>query len=146
MGGRKFQPITDRIRGNMRIADGCWIWTSKLDRTGYGLIEFRIPGQGRASRHWRVAHVVSYEAFLGPVAAGRQLDHLCRNRACVNPQHLEPVTASVNVQRAVPFARKTTCSRDHPFTEANTRMRGSRRVCRECDRIRAAAYRARRAV
>ena len=69
----------------------CWVWTASIRPNGYG--EFRC--NGRLTR----AHRFAYEQMVGPVPEGLQLDHLCRNRACVNPEHLEPVTGSVNVQR-----------------------------------------------
>ena len=71
----------------------CWIWTASIRPNGYG--EFRC--NGRLTR----AHRFAFEQMVGPVPEGLQLDHLCRNRACVNPEHLEPVTGSVNVQRGL---------------------------------------------
>ena len=72
---------------------GCWVWLASGTGTGYG--QFYVAGrQG-------VAHRVSYVAFMGAIADDRQLDHLCRNRGCVNPAHLEAVTASVNQARGL---------------------------------------------
>lgn len=68
----------------------CWIWQGALSNKGYGQI---------CTDRTRSAHRVSYETFVGPVPLGMQLDHLCRNRACINPGHLEPVTAKENQQR-----------------------------------------------
>lgn|SRR5215469_7516285 len=103
----------------------CWIWRGSL-RKGYG----QILG--------RMAHKVIYEEMIGPVPNGLQLDHLCRNRNCVNPYHLEPVTARENLMRgktlAAANASKTACSRGHAFTEENTYWRKDRlgRNCRIC--------------
>lgn len=72
----------------------CWIWNGATDR-GYG----RVFIDGTAKR----VHKVVWEALNGPVPAGLQLDHLCRVRACVNPDHLEVVTNKVNVRRAQPY-------------------------------------------
>jgi len=71
---------------------GCWIWMGKVNKFGYGSLYW----QGRE----RIAHRLLYETVRGPVAAGLQLDHLCRVRCCVNPAHLEPVTPRENVRRA----------------------------------------------
>jgi hypothetical protein len=110
----------------------CWIWTATKNRKGYGMVS--ISGKGRP------AHRVSYALIVGDIPAGLQLDHLCRNRACVNPHHLEPVTNAENQRRAIPFRKPAPeyCPAGHLFTETNTYKRpGGDRECRECQRIRA---------
>lgn len=77
--------------------DGCWNWSGALDNTGYGRI--RIGGRLELAHRW------TYETLVGPIPAGLHVDHLCRNRACVNPDHLEPVTQAENHRRGVDAAR-----------------------------------------
>lgn len=118
----------------------CELWRGSVDReTGYGFI---FAGT-KALR----AHRVAWEAKHGPVPEGLVLDHLCRNRACVNLDHLEPVTHRVNVLRGVgPTARnaaKTHCNRGHELAGANMRRdRRGRRVCHQCELIQSRKKRA----
>jgi hypothetical protein len=95
--------------------------------------------------HTGSAHRWAYEAFVGPIPEGLEIDHLCRNRACVNPAHLDPVTHQENMSRGK-AARMTHCHKGHPFDEANTRMEayGSRR-CKECNNAASRRYRERKA-
>lgn len=110
----------------------CWIWLAAKFPNGYG-------------RSWwpprdLLAHRVAYELAVGSISPGLVLDHLCRVRECVNPDHLEQVTQRENVMRSSNFAalnaRKTHCIRGHEFTPENTRIRiaedGITRQCRAC--------------
>lgn len=111
---------------------GCWVWTAGKFSSGYGAAVVN----GRT----RPAHRVSYELVVGDVPDGLQLDHLCRNRSCVNPAHLEPVTCRTNLLRgetlAAANAAKTHCPQGHPYDDVNTYVSPGRglRHCRECMR------------
>jgi hypothetical protein len=74
-------------------ATPCWVWNGTIDGGGYGRL--RLNGV-----KW-LAHRYTYEKHVGPIPTGLQIDHLCRNRACVNPNHLEPVTAQTNLRRGL---------------------------------------------
>jgi hypothetical protein len=110
--------------------DGCWEWTATKYPSGYG--SFFHGARGR--RDYRSAHRVSYEMFVGLIPEGLQLDHLCRRRSCVCPDHLEPVTNAENVRRG--YASRglpTHCKYGHEFTAENTtHNRAGARVCRIC--------------
>ena len=119
----------------------CWVWTGPKDRDGYGRSHRLVDGR---LKHAGV-HRWMYQQEVGPVPAGMELDHLCRNRACVRPSHLEPVTHRENNLRGVgPIpanAKKTHCANGHEFTPENTRLERSRplqrfltRRCKECER------------
>lgn len=96
-----------------------------------------------------LTHRYSYERAEGPVPAGLELDHLCRVRSCVNPEHLEPVTHRENMRRGSGWsgrhAQKAMCKSGHPFDEANTYWRRGGRACRACSVITQRRYRARKA-
>lgn len=119
---------------------GCWIWQGAVDRDGYGRV--KLAGKNR------LAHRAFYEELVEPIPNGLTLDHLCRNRACVNPEHLEPVPLATNIRRGegagVQNGRKTHCDHGHKFTRENTYItRRGTRSCRECGREAVRAYRAR---
>lgn len=110
----------------VQITPCCWLWTRGCSDTGYG--SCRIEGKvGNV-------HKVVYEDLVGPVPAGLTLDHLCRVHRCCNPDHLEPVTRGVNVQRGSAFKTiSLTCEAGHLYTRENTYVRpNGTRVCREC--------------
>ena len=105
------------------------------------------PRFSQGSHGGVLAHRWSYEYHVGPIPDGLQLDHLCRVRHCVNPQHLEPVTARENTLRGMSFvahlAARTECINGHPLTGGNLRMEGTVRRCRACKREEARRRRAR---
>lgn len=118
----------------VRMDGDCWSWTGGRTEFDYGTFYL---GGGRRGRKYAVAHRWSYEFLRAPIPEGLTLDHLCRNRGCVNPWHLEPVPTGVNTLRgeapSAQNARKSCCVRGHEFTPENTinRRTGGRR-CREC--------------
>ena len=131
----------------------CWEWDSSLSRDGYGKITV-----GRISKCYS-AHRVAYTLLVGEIPAGLEIDHLCRNRRCVNPDHLEPVTQEVNRLRTPTRADGTYrpawitsgknvtghCIRGHEYTELNTyTYKDGRTECRTCKRANAADYRAKK--
>lgn len=116
--------IALRIKSHIVIDEnGCWVWQLSKDRDGYGLMKV----QGKP----RFVHRLSYEAFVGQIPEGLQLDHLCRNRACCNPEHLEPVTSQENTRRGVEAHIR--CRNGHLRTVSNTYIAPSgARNCRIC--------------
>lgn len=120
--------------------DGCWQWSGSKTKGGYA--NLKVGGKTL------VAHRLSFEHFVGPIPEDKQLDHLCRNRACVNPEHLQAVSSRVNVLRGIGtgarYARRTSCSHGHPFTEENTYVRpDGGRKCRICKRSQNREYKQR---
>ena len=111
--------------------DDCWAWRGRINSDGYG-------------RHYLstgdvAAHRLAYELCVGPIPKGLTIDHLCRNRGCVNPGHMEPVTNRENVLRGVSpaavNARKTHCKHGHPLSGENLMIVPRGRECRECGRL-----------
>lgn len=118
---------SDRLMARTVRKGNCWEWARVSSPDGYGRFRFR-------GAQW-LAHRASYALHVGPIPEGLDLDHLCRNRRCVNPSHLEPVTRSENLHRSPLMDRnskKTHCPAGHEYTQENTRRSGPRRHCRAC--------------
>jgi hypothetical protein len=129
------EPLLGRLRAKAVIdwSTGCHVWSKPLNTYGYGAIW--VDGANR------MAHRVAYELSEGPIPEGLVIDHLCRNRACVNPAHMEPVTNHENVMRgegeAAKNKAKTHCPQGHEYSEDNTyRAARGDRQCKTCRRER----------
>lgn len=133
LAGHRPKKHPDYLEEDRGYKTPCWIWQGGKDRLGYGLIN--------RSEHQGVAHLWFWKMANGPVPEGLELDHLCRVRGCVNPDHFETVTHEENVKRGISFAavnaRKTHCIHGHEFTPENTYRRpgATARECRTCRQI-----------
>ena len=114
----------DRFRAKIQVNEetGCHEWTAYCDQKGYGAFSF--------DRKVVKAHTFAYELAKGPIPEGLHIDHLCRNKSCVNPEHLEVVTLAENNRRY--SQSRTHCIKGHELTEANTYTFSRRRACRRC--------------
>jgi hypothetical protein len=124
----QFTPRERRLIGrfaeNMRMDhNGCAVWQGELVDKGYPRF---FDGERNV-----MAHRWLYELLVGPIPDGSQLHHACRNAACVNPEHLRPVTAAEH--NAITHPRRTHCPAGHPYDEVNTRWYQGRRYCRTCN-------------
>lgn len=130
--------MTEKLLSHIEIRDGlqymgsfCWLWTRSKDSGGYGMFW--------NGKRLGLAHRVAYELLSGEIPKGLQIDHLCRNRACCNPEHMEPVPQSVNTLRGNNFiadnVRKTCCSKCGGEYSLMTRSDGrTYRRCKPCER------------
>lgn len=123
------RPILERLMVHIRRDEnGCWLWTAAVHKaTGYG--SFWVDGRNLG------AHRVAYSLLVGEIPDGLHVDHLCRVRHCVNPEHLEPVAPAENTRRGawgVLRQPKTHCPHGHEFTPENTYLDGQYQKCRTC--------------
>lgn len=135
-----FKDPVKRFNRNIKIdGNGCWIWQAAIATPqGYG--HFTVLGRMVYAHRW------AYEHFKGVIPEGYQIDHLCRVRACVNPDHLEAVTPKVNNLRsesmAAKYAKSTHCKNGHPYIEGNFyRRKNGSRQCKPCCYERLEKYR-----
>lgn len=140
--GQSKRPAINRWSEKVAAGEnGCIIWTGGLNGAGYG--QFYIGRTSLNQTGKGYAHRWAYTHFIGPIPEGMHLDHICRNRRCVNPKHLEPVTVRENILRGVgPSAAhsvKTECPQGHEYIGENLYVHpsGRYRACRACGRIRA---------
>jgi len=128
----KKRPVEDRFWNKVAITPSCWLWTGATAGDGYGA--FRIGDK------LMIAHRVVYEMLIGKIPEGLQIDHLCRIKKCVNPNHLEAITQQENLLRGDTLAAKkskqTHCIHGHEFTKENTYRRPTTltRSCKTCKR------------
>lgn len=133
--GHVYHTLQERLEAKIeRLDSGCWKWTGSIQHGGYGMI-----WGGPTQRRLVLAHRASYEVYRGPIPAGLTLDHLCRNRWCVNPDHLEPVTMKENAYRGrspgILAHLQGVCQRGHEMTPENTyhsHVHPGRRICKTC--------------
>lgn len=127
----------------------CWLWTASVCRSGYG--NFNVGRMGRKFK----SHRIAYTLLVGKIPDGLELDHLCRVRRCVNPDHLEPVTPEENRKRsqrvnngnyirAISAGQRTHCSKGHEYTEITTyRYKDGRKDCLICKKANRLKYKLR---
>jgi hypothetical protein len=130
------RPLSERIATKYVITDDCWLWTGATSPTGYAYIKAEDGKQ-------TYAHRAMYELAVGPIPEGLEIDHLCRVRHCVNPAHLEAVTAQENSRRSGPFRWRAECPEGHQVEGWNRLPAGG---CRLCYNARMRRFRARRKV
>lgn len=118
---------------------GCWEWSAGHNQYGYGQFYIsRAEARDNAVIRRMMAHRYAFQMIIGAIPTGLDLDHLCRNRGCCNPLHLEPVTRQENLLRGetIPAAHaaKTHCPKGHEYNEANTYSFHGERRCAACRR------------
>lgn len=125
--GRRI-PIETRLEAKIERTSDCWFWTGLLTHNGYGQFTYREDGKIKCT----MAHRAVYRVHVGEIPEGMTLDHLCMNRNCVNPEHLEPVTLGDNIRRS-PRAVSETCKYGHVYKEQSNfyKLKKARR-CHEC--------------
>lgn len=131
---KKIYTVKERLLKLIDKNRDCWVWAGSVSQQGYGRLTISNNGKKRT----RAAHRVSYETFIGDIPEGLTIDHLCRNRKCINPDHLEAVTIGENVRRGNPLWKqemaRTHCPYGHEYSEDNTYRYKTRHggICRNC--------------
>lgn len=129
------EPYYSRFWARVQKTDGCWLWRKGLSAAGYG----RFQVGGKQAHVQMYTHILSYQMFVGKIPDGLQIDHLCRVRHCVNPEHLEAVTHKENILRGMsPMARQarqTHCLRGHSLVGGYVSPTGHR-LCLTCSKLR----------
>lgn len=131
--GQRRTTLDERFTAKFLVSEaGCWEWIAAKSYDGYGQFN-AVRSRAHSAHRW------SYRRFKGEIPDGYEVDHLCRNRACVNPDHLEAVTKKTNTLRGASFAAvnasKAHCPKGHPLVQGS-----GQRVCRICRRASALAY------
>jgi hypothetical protein len=119
----------EKIQEKFNVNEGCWTWNGAVSGNGYGVFHFK-------RKSWSAARA-SYQLFIKAIPLELKIDHLCRNRLCVNPAHLEPVTHRENVIRAVPYRNNygvELCKQGHLLDGIRTRKEKGR-YCKTCSKI-----------
>jgi len=120
----------------------CWLWNLSTNKKGYA--QWRLPRLFGDPTKTIGVHRASYANLIGPIQKGLVIDHLCRNRSCQNPEHLEAVTAGENTRRGInQFVVRDRCSAGHVYTDASMYYAGRKRKCRICQRAAMHAHRTR---
>ena len=132
-------PLVERLDKRIRRSkkSGCWIWTAMLNADGYAIFEYQ--DKTFSVHRWQ------YLQIHGEIPDGKELDHLCRVRHCVNPDHLEPVTHAENVARGqagINMKLKTHCPAGHSYDDLNTYIypKTGSRGCKKCRNAKAVAF------
>ena len=131
---RKTRNAQERFWEKVEKTDTCWVWQGSLTDLGYGKF-FAGSDKGIVS-----AHRFAYKSLIKKIGPSMTIDHLCRNKFCVNPAHLEEVTIEENIRRALPFVNRkhvrreerTECIYGHPYTPENTMLIRGGRACKVC--------------
>jgi hypothetical protein len=132
--------LPERIQSKLVVtSSGCWEWQGYRDKNGYGKI--RVGSKTDGTRTTTLVHRVTYELLVGPINPDREIDHLCCNRPCANPAHMEQVTHQENLRRgdtvAAHSAAKTHCPQGHPYSGDNVGRAGRKqaRYCKACKKV-----------
>lgn len=126
------RPLIDRLNEKIERTDSCWLWRGAT--TGGAHAYGMIWQDGKNL----LAHRVMHALYKSNIDGGQEIDHLCRNKLCVNPDHLEAVSHKENMLRADPGQRwrqKTHCPKGHAYTAENTRITHGSRSCKSCESI-----------